>query len=233
MCCTGFYAGRMAWATQLKNKSKRWRGMYRSADGKQHSVGTFDRKTDALLAADIAEKRARNNPDSLGTDTFSEFLPTWRAQRIVQPSTRKQDESKLENRVIPRWGEVPLKDITRPDVQQWVADMRADNLAASTIQKHVNLLSSVMKLALDKGMVPAGSRGEPAVNPCRGVEVPKPDPSPERFLTSEEADAVRGVLTGFDRFIFDLLTGTGLRWSEAVALTWDRVDLNLDPPICL
>uniref|UniRef100_UPI003D8A116C tyrosine-type recombinase/integrase n=1 Tax=Gordonia sp. B7-2 TaxID=3420932 RepID=UPI003D8A116C len=213
----------MAWATKLP--SKRWRGMYRDDLGKQHSIGTFSTKASALYAADIAEKKARNDPDSLGTLTFNEFLPTWRAQRIVQPSTAKQDESKLDNRVVPRWGEVLLKDITRPGVQEWVAEMRRDKLAASTIQKHVNLVSSVMALALDKGMLPAGPRGEAAVNPCKGVTVPKPDPSPERFLTHDEADAVRGVLEGFDRFIFDLLVGTGMRWGEAVALTWDRVDL--------
>ena len=200
--------------------------MYRDSDGKQRSAGTFGRKTDALLAADLAEKRVRNDPDSLGTVTFSEFLPTWWAQRIVQPTTRKQDESKLDNRVTPRWGDIALKDISRPDVQQWVADMRSDKLAASTIQKHVNLLSSVMRLALDKGMIPAGARGEAPVNPCRGVDVPKPDPSPERFLTRAEADAVRAVLIGFDQFIFDLLIGTGMRWSEAVGLTWERVDLE-------
>lgn len=183
------------------------------------------RKPDALFAADQAEKRVRNDPDALGTLTVSEFLPEWRAQRVVQPNTAAGDESKLTNRVIPRWGEVALKDVTQPSVQGWVADMKREGLAASTIQKHVNLLSSVMRAALAAGKVP-GEHGKPPTNPCKGVTVPKPDPSPERFLTPDEADAVRAVLDGFDRFIFDVLIGTGVRWGEGVALTWSAVDLD-------
>ena len=214
----------MAWVTKLP--SGNWRAMYRDASGKQRSAGTFTDKSDAVIAANMSQQVKRSDSHGLGTVTFSEFLPTWRAQRVVQPTTKKQDESKLENRVIPRWGDVMLKDITKPDVQVWVAEMVADKLAASTIQKHVNLVSSVMRLALDMKMIPPGPRGEPPVNPCRGVTVPKPDPSPERFLTRDEADAVRALLQGFDAFIFDVLIGTGMRWSEAVALTWDRVDIK-------
>lgn len=200
--------------------------MYRDADGKQRSAGTYRRKLEAASAADRAEKQVRNDPEALGTLTFAEFLPVWRAQRVVQPNTAQGDESKLTNRVVPKWGEVFLRDIRQADVQAWIAEMSRDGLAASTIQKHVNLLSSVMRAALAAGKLPVGDRGEPPTNPCKGVTVPKPDPSPERYLSDAEVTAVRDLLEGFDRFVFDVLIGTGARWGEAVALTWDHVDVK-------
>jgi integrase len=198
--------------------SGRWRGVYRDSNGAQKSVGTFHYKEAAKKAAEKAEGVARNNPKVTTRLTFKEWEPRWKATRRVQESTARQDESKLVHHVRPRWNDVRLSDIDRDSVERWVTELRNSGLSASSVQKAAHVLSSVLQSAVVAGVLDA--------NPVRGVKLPKDGPSPERFLTSVEAGAIRAVLTGFDQFIFDVLIGTGCRWGEAVSIHWDHVDFE-------
>ncbi|MDJ0455481.1 tyrosine-type recombinase/integrase [Gordonia amicalis] len=206
----------MAWVQKLP--SGKWRGVYRDTSGKQCSAGTWHYKDRALAEANKAEGVARHDPKVTTNLTVSEWLPRWRSGRNVQESTARQDESKLTHHVIPRWGSVKLSDVTVEQVAAWQKKLADDGLSASTVTKIVNLLSSVLQSAVVAGTL--------ETNPARKVKRPKAGVSPERFLTRAEADAVRLGLHGFDRLIFDVLIGTGCRWGEAVALTWDAVDFD-------
>lgn len=206
----------MAWVQKLP--SGRWRAVYRDATGAQKSAGTFHYKDRAVKEAEKAEGVSRHNPKVTSKLTFTDWEPRWKAGRRVQESTARADESKLVHHVRPRWAEVRLSDISRSAVEEWVTELRDSGMSASSVQKAAHVLSSVLQSAVVAGIVDA--------NPVRGVTLPKDGPSPERFLTHEEADAIRVLLAGFDQFIFDVLVGTGARWGEAVALSWDSVDID-------
>jgi integrase len=219
ICCTlPVLCSSMAWVQKLP--SGRWRGLYRDASGKQKSAGTFDYKASAHKAAQKAEGVARHLPGVTSKLTVSEWLPRWKAQRAVEESTARQDDSKMRHHVLPRWGAVVLPEITSEGVQVWANGLRSDGFSPSTVQKIVRLLSSILQSAVSAGVL--------SKNVARETKLPKDAPSPERFLSREEAEAIRSVLEGFDQFIFDVLVGTGVRWGEAVGLHWDDVDFDQD-----
>ena len=185
ICCTlPVLCSSMAWVQKLP--SGRWRGLYRDASGKQKSAGTFDYKASAHKAAQKAEGVARHLPEVTTKLTVSEWLPRWKAQRAVEESTARQDDSKMRHHVLPRWGAVVLPEITSEGVQVWANGLRSDGFSPSTVQKIVRLLSSILQSAVSAGVL--------SKNVARGTKLPKDVPSPERFLSREEAEAIRSVL---------------------------------------
>ena len=205
----------MAWTEKLP--SGRYRGMFRASDGRKRSVGTFDGKRAAQNAATAAEVGAKNERPSSDL-SWSEWEARWTPGRSVAAATKLEDGKRIEKHVRPRWGEVKLEDISRSEVQSWASELAASGLSPSTTRKIVGVLSASMRAALRLDVI--------AVNPCTDIELPRIPPSPEHWLTDEEVDALRGTLDESQRFCFELLLGTGLRWGEAVGLHWSHVDLD-------
>lgn len=204
----------MAWTEQLP--SGRWRGMYRDSTKRKKSAGTFTREGDALVAATNAENEARlRSPESVML--WKDWRPIWEAGRKVEASTLARDNSRIEQHVLPRWGDVPLCDIRRPDVQRWI-DTELKHLSASTVRKIVAVLGGSLRAAVVAGILND--------NQATTLNLPQLEPSPERWLSVAEVEALRAIVPDDERFMFELLVGTGLRWGEAVGLHWDFVDLD-------
>lgn len=214
------YDAPMAWAEKLP--SGRYRAVYRDENGKRRSAGTFDREKTALGKAQAAEDEARTRKprESL---TWREWRERWVTTRNVEASTLGRDNTRIANHVAPRWDEVKLTDIERPAVQAWVRDLSRPKpdggagLSPSTVRKTVGVFSASLKAAMREGLIDA--------NPCTALEYPAIPPSPERWLSVAEVDAIRDVLADQYRFTFELLLGTGARWGEACGIHWDDVDL--------
>lgn len=195
-----------------KLKSGRWQAGYRDAEGIQRSAGTHDTKKAALAAAALAE--GDNTPAKKGdVVTWGEWERRW--VRQVEESTRAADESRLANHLRPRWGDTPLQDMTRVEIQEWIDGLDA---APTTKKKIGHLLSASMKAAMIAELVDS--------NPCVGLKYPKPDPSPQRWLSAAEVAAVRPAIPAKYLDLFDFLLGTGARWGEAVGAHWDQIDLD-------
>ncbi|PTR30642.1 site-specific recombinase XerD [Rhodococcus sp. OK519] len=213
----------MAWAEKLP--SGKYRASYRNAEGKIRSAGTFPRESDAKRAANKKEAEERENPSKkLDPITWGDWEPRWSNARGVQPGTKKADEPKLRKHLRPKWSGWNLADITSHDVQEWVSGMVAPTdagglgLAPNTAIKCFMLLSNSLKAAVKADKL--------ASNPCTGVDLPKPGPMPERFLTDPELAAIRNALTVDDKMLFDIFIGTGARLGEGLAVHWESIDLD-------
>lgn len=206
----------MGWA--IKKNSGKWQGLYRNSEGKLRSAGMYLRESDAKAAANRKEALERLDPEITSEVTLQEWFDTWFPKRRVTRRTQQEDQKRFNLRILPKFGKKALSDITKKDVEGWIEEMEAEDLAASTIVKHVHNLSAAMKAAKDEKMIQD--------NPCYRVALPKKDPTPDRYLTREEVDAVRGFLSGMNLLIFEILIGTGARWGEGVALHWDHIDFD-------
>ncbi|AXQ64381.1 integrase [Gordonia phage Neville] len=206
----------MAWT--VKKPSGKWQGLYRDASGKVKSAGMHPRKLDAMKAASHKEAVSRKDEQALSEVTLQEWYDDWFETRRVTRKTKLEDEARFNNRVLPKFGSTPLAEIDHTAIDEWINELAAENLSPSTITKHVHNLSAAMKAAVYAKLIPS--------NPCIGVKKPKPDPTPDRYLTHDEANAVSALLTGMNLFIWQVLISTGARWGEAVALHWDHVDFK-------
>lgn len=209
----------MAWTQRVSDG--RYRGLYRDAHGKVRSAGTFDHKAQALREAGALEADSRKagwrDPDA-ARRTWGEWCAEWWPTRTVEPSTLKTDTGRRDKHLTPKWGQVPLCDITRHDVRAWAASLLADGLSAATVQRIVHLLSASLNAAVDADIL--------ASNPADRLKLPKPAAELERYLTRAEAAAILERLSDAPLLMARLLLGTGMRYGEAAGLHWDRVDVD-------
>jgi integrase len=222
----------MAWTE--KKPSGNWQGLYRDPQGKRRSVGTFRRKPEAMRAAATAEDESRKigwRDPSASLETWGSWCTAWWPTRTVASGTLARDLSPLKVHIRPRWDTVPLADITRHDVNAWVADLlRTESgrtaktptgttkltLSGASVRRIVALFSASLTAAVDAEILKA--------NPAAGVRLPSAAPGGDRFLTRDEYAAVAAQLEPEDRAIADFLVGTGARWGEMAGLHAHRVD---------
>jgi integrase/recombinase XerD len=110
------------------------------------------------------------------------------------------------------------------DVAAYVAQLRADGLAATTIARRIAAIRSFFR-----HQVLLGARED---NPAAQVELPKRLRTLPRTLSPGEAERLLDAAAGTtpramrDRALTELLYGAGLRVSEAVSLDRQAVDLE-------
>lgn len=117
-------------------------------------------------------------------------------------------------------GQRKTAGITHDNIVQWIRYMEGKGLSSKTIANQHGLLSATMQTAVRQGVRDT--------NPCKGVKLPKTMSSEDvtHFITHEQwAKIIEGMGERYRPF-YQLLVGTGLRFSEASALK--AADFNLD-----
>jgi integrase len=140
-----------------------------------------------------------------------------RSGDTYKPSALRSYESGMRRRVLPEFGSLRLGDVRRSDVQEFVDGLLAEDLSPSAIQVTLLPLRAVYRRAL--------SRGELAVNPCSGLELPAIRGRRERYASPEEAEALLAAVPEPDRAIWATAMYAGLRLGELKALRVEDVDL--------
>jgi integrase len=120
-------------------------------------------------------------------------------------------------RVLPELGAVRLADVRRPDLQDFADRLLAEGLNASTIQVTLLPLRAIYRQAL--------GRGELAVNPCDGLQLPAVRGRRERFASPDEAEALIAAVPIEDRAMWATAMYAGLRRGELMALRVEDVDV--------
>jgi len=106
-----------------------------------------------------------------------------------------------------------LGDVTPDAVERYKTALLAEGYAKSTVRSTLLCLSSVFKTAIDRMHVLEG------VNPCKGIELPKPDEQIPRYLELDEIDR---LLVAAENHSVDMLlvmalgVFAGLRKNEIV-----------------
>lgn len=136
----------------------------------------------------------------------------------LRANTIRKAEAHARLHIKPFFGQMPLTKITPVQVQSFVNALSL-TLAPSTVSIVYGTLHRVLACAVDIGYLPE--------IPCRGVRLPKAEKPKIHPLSEDELKALLAACPADvygDAIRLDALTG--LRISELVALTWDRVDLD-------
>jgi integrase/recombinase XerD len=119
---------------------------------------------------------------------------------------------------------VPPATATNDDLAGYVAQLRADGLAATTIARRIAAIRSFYR-----HQVLLGARAD---NPAAELELPRRRRALPKTLSAGEAERLIEAAAGTtprslrDRALVELLYGAGLRVSEAVGLDRAGVDLE-------
>lgn len=191
---------------------------------------TFRREAEAKSwRADAKRSIDRRTLRAPKATTVREAWETWfvgakagtirnRSGDPFKPSALRTYRGAMENRVLPAFGSMRLGNLSRPDIQAFADELVAEGLSASFIQTTLLPLRAIFRRAI--------GRGDLAINPCTGLELPAVRGRRERFASAEEAEALIAALPEEDQAIWATATYAGLRLGELRALRVEDVDLD-------
>jgi integrase len=165
--------------------------------------------------------------------TFRVVAKEWLESKTGarKPKTVRGYQSLLDNLILPRWGDMKLREITHADVQRWVsglsvkgsARIEGNGLSASRVVQAHQCMSAVLKYAIRTDRL--------VKNVAVGVELPRRTASEHKYLDHRQvSELVEYMYEIAGPGLYELPTMTmllaycGLRFGEAVALR--AKDLN-------
>lgn len=195
-----------------------WRDSHAIQHGR--TFATFDEAA-AFDAAIKAGRLPQDAPGRRAAVRFGTAAARWLAtkQATKRPSTADLYATELRSHVLPAFADVPLPDITRRDIQEWVNALAASGLAPATVRHAYRaVFKSVLNDAIDDGLL--------ARSPCHRIELPAAAVPVIEPLTPAQILTLATLIDPRYRTMVLLGAGCGLRWSEAAGLTRDRIHLG-------
>ncbi|WP_193045288.1 tyrosine-type recombinase/integrase [Mycolicibacterium baixiangningiae] len=197
----------------------RYRVRYRTPDKRQTDKRGFRTKRDAEAWAnqlEVDKRRGAYVAPAAGRVKLGEYAEEWLGSKHnLKPSTRARYEVVLST-FIANHAQVPIGDISRQLVREWVADLSSKRSPA-TVHKVVGVLRQVLAMAVSDNRL--------VLNPADGVELPSVATVEQRFLTLNQLHTLAGA-AGDHRALVYVLGTCGLRFGEVAELRWRDVDLD-------
>lgn len=209
--------------------SPSYRAMVYSARDERMLRKTFPTLADAKAWRAEAQAALRSGALSAAqTPTLDEAAVAWligaesgavrnRSGDPYKPSAIRAYEQALRLRVLPELGGTRLADIRRADLQGFIDRLLADGHGPSTIRNTLLPVRAIFRRSL--------ARGEVAVNPTMGLELPAVRGRRDRIASPAEAETLLATLT-VDRAVWATAMYAGLRLGELLALDWRSVDFD-------
>lgn len=200
----------------------------KTGDRKTTTRRGFKTKKEAVAAAAEFQKEIDNNALIRNDITFEDVFKEWWAvhSKTIKRSTRYSKLSKFNKHILPLFGKLKIKDITKAYCQKAINRIAQEINSAQDVKIQANL---VFKYALRMDYI--------STNPMAYVVIPKKE---ENFLSDEEEkrnfwekdeikiflDKAHSQLTQQDYVMFYVLIFTGMRKGELLALEWKDVDIK-------
>lgn len=175
-------------------------------------------RSEAVLGGDPSAKQTKKKAIPLYKELAEQHLADAASYQRSYDSTRRI----IQNHVLPRWGKLRLDEIKQQDVTAWLTEKRQSGLAESSIEKIRSMFSRSFQLASQWQLFDG--------NPVKNVPRVKFNNARERYLTSEEANALK-LACGCSanpqlKHIVGLLLLTGARKSELLKAKWSDIDID-------
>ena len=197
----------------------RYRVRYRTPDRRQTDKRGFRTKREAEAWAnqlEVDKRRGAFVAPAAGRVRLGEYAQEWLdSKHKLEPSTRARYQVVLDT-AIARHAGMPIGDISRTFVREWVSELRED-LAPASVHKTITVLRQVLAMAVRENRL--------VMNPVDGVELPGVKSSEQRFLTLAELHRLADAAGENGPLVYVLGT-CGLRFGEAAELRWK--DCRLD-----
>ena len=157
-----------------RKKGVRYRGVYKAADGRYRSAGTFSTEKQALAVADEAERHAAEvaggaagglDPATRATRTIREYAPAFLRHHQVEGNTKDTYADTLRLHVIPFLGGCRLAETDRTVARNYIAALQEEGRSANTIRQAKVVLGAMFGMAVADGYLD--------YNPFHDVKIPK------------------------------------------------------------
>jgi integrase len=202
----------------------RWRFVARRSDGTQTTKRGFLSERAARDARRRLVEQIERGEVRHTRETFEHYWTRWieRRRPYLEPNTWRAYDVDGRHRLLPVLGPLPLGRIGIEDVRGLVADLAdrvADGeVAAKTVNNTLGTLVVCLNGAVEDGRI--------ASNPALRVERLPPAHIEREYLRLHEIPLYLDSCADVYRPLAEVLIGTGMRISEALALRVGDVELE-------
>ena len=225
----------------VRHPRPRWRVYHETPKG-EVKVGEYDHPKQAKQIRDQvnrygleavrnpAELQATPSPAEKAEILFGRYVRDkwWPAWKLAHPDSAQNTKYKMNKRILPRFGDVPLGELDADTIGQWRGEMIAEQLSPRTVNTYVSLVGTILNDAVDNGYLDRS----PLMRRSGAGRVPivknVPVDQREVWLTREQLDALAAAIAPRYRGLVLVAALTGLRWGELAALRWS--DLRVAAP---
>ena len=179
----------------------------------------------ALVSQGRDPKQERDefkNRISFGEFVSEHYLP----HATIHKRSIAGDESKLRLYLLPKFGHVPMADISTQTLQSYHNHLKV-KLSPATANKHLSLLHRLFSLSVRWGYLEK--------NVCTGISKFQENNQYQRFLSNEE---IRNLFSAADTdeniyaaAYIKILLLTGVRRSEGLGMKWEHLQLDGPKPM--
>ncbi|HUN30394.1 MAG TPA: site-specific integrase [Trebonia sp.] len=191
-----------------RKRGDRWTGLYRDADGKQKSAGSFNTEDEALARARVAELDARP-PDPVeihpsqvrGKVTVAAYAPGWlEGQALLEANSVEIARSALK-RIMPHLGGKAREEVTPDDVRRMLAALKKSGLSDGTVARTLDAARQLLPKAATEGV-------RYRIKERRRMKV----------ATTQQAAAIEAAMLPRYKLLVHTAFATGMRWGELIAI---------------
>lgn len=207
----------------FKERNGNFRAMVTLPNGKRRSK-TFQTKEackDWIREMMTAPPTEENLPGETTNWTVRAWFDEWLAQskNLVRPGTYYDYERFSTRIILPALGDVPLKDLTRRQVNGFYHDLtEKQKLGISSVRLVHRILHRALEMALQVNLI--------TMNPAHGANVPRKEEVEMKVLNEPQIWTFLTTVRGHEReVLYDLAIKTGMREGELLGLKWSDLDL--------
>jgi integrase len=199
----------------------RYRFAYRDAAGKQSQRRGFTSRTAARKERQRLMGGVHRGEVRISRERFGVFWERWLVKRkpYLEEGSWRDYEIHGRKRILPRFEDERLTAITSPMVEDWIVELASNgDYKPKTLNNALKTLVVCLNHAVREGLI--------AANPASFVPALPPDHVERDYLRLNEINAYLDGCTERYRPLAETLLGTGMRISEALALTIEDVHLD-------
>lgn len=211
-------------------RGRRYTIIYRDPSGRQRSRAAATLAEARILKSALTADIARGDYRALSPITFADYLPEWlasyagRTSRGFREQTRTEYRRDLERHALPFFGAMKLAEIEPRDIKRFISHLIDKQLSSSSVRRRLAPLRALFATALEDGLIRS--------NPTSRIRIPSSpydrphDQQEAKALTPDQLNRLLEETPAEWRLFIEFLAHTGLRFSEAIALTWTDLDLE-------
>ena len=197
---------------------RRYRVRYRDPDHRSREKAGFVRKTDAeAYLANLNVEMTHGewvDPTSAKTDVGRLAAERLSSRSNLKPSSLRPLQASWRKHVAPVWAHRRVGEIRHSEVQAWIGRLASEYSATVVIRAH-GILAGILDIAVRDRRITR--------NPARDIKLPRKVPKEHIYLSHQQVHQLAQA-SGDHHGLVLLLSYTGLRWAEAVALRVKDVD---------
>ena len=145
------------------------------------TVHTETRKdAEKALAEFYLECEKKKNFDTLDC-TVEEFADIWWEEHVshfTKISTRSGYKTAIYYHIVPRFGALKIRTLKPLQIQQWINDLKEENLSPKTIKNYFSVLHSLCEYAIKWEYM--------ETNPCGKVTLPKRQKTEASYYSEQD-----------------------------------------------